>query len=174
MIRKATQDDIIKVAGLYEKMFDYEEKTVKYTSWQRGIYPSADTARLGVKKGSLYVLERGSEILGAVILDNYQPPEYRNISWRSLADYGQALVIHTLCVDPEHLCEGIGSDMIGFAKEFARDNGCVCIRLNTTTSNIPAFNFYKRHGFAVVAEQKMLLNGQISCKSHTFMEFKIK
>jgi poly-gamma-glutamate synthesis protein (capsule biosynthesis protein) len=57
MLRKATPDDISAVAELYDKAIDHEESHVKYTSWQKGIYPTADTARLGLKNDSLYVYE---------------------------------------------------------------------------------------------------------------------
>jgi hypothetical protein len=55
MIRKANKDDIETVAELYNIMIDYEDSHIKYTSWQKGIYPTAATARLGVKANTLYV-----------------------------------------------------------------------------------------------------------------------
>ncbi len=171
MIRKATAEDIQSVARLYEKMLDYEDENVKYTSWQRGIYPTADTARAGVKHESLYVLEENGEILASAVLDKRQPPEYRQAKWSIFAANNEVLVIHTLCVDPEYAGSGIGSAMVVFSKQLANKLGCTCIRLNTTERNTPAASLYKKNGFIVADTKKILLNGQISCGKHLFMEF---
>lgn len=173
MIRKATRDDIEKVAELYEKMLSYEESTTKYTSWQRGIYPTLDTARLGVKNGSLYVVEENREIIGSVILDTRQAPEYKKVDWGVRAGYNEALVIHTLCVHPDYSGSGVGSAIVDFAKQLAKQMDCRTIRLNTTDRNTPAAHLYEKNGFVVAGAQKILLNGQIPCETHLFMEFKI-
>ena len=173
MIRKATKEDILPVAELYNIMIDYEEANKKYTSWQKGIYPTADTARLGVKKGSLYVCEQDGKLLGAVILDTIQPPEYKKINWAISAKYNEALVIHTLCVHPEYSGSGIGSALVDFAKQLARDKSCLTVRLNTTERNLPARHLYEKNGFMLASTQRILLNGQIPCDRHLFMEFKI-
>ena len=174
MIRKATLNDIEAISDLYDIAIDYEDSHVKYTSWQKGIYPTADTARFGVKCDSLYVFEDGGKILASVILDTSQPPEYRNVSWSVKSGVHGALVIHTLCVHPECVGLGIGSKIVDFAKELASELNCSTIRLNTTSTNTLAYHFYEKNGFAIVAKQKMLLNGQIPCKEHLFMEFVIK
>lgn len=174
MIRKATPDDITSVAMLYSKAIDYENSHVKYTSWQKGVYPTAETARLGVKDNSLYVYEENGRLLASVILDTIQPPEYRKVSWRAEANLNEALVIHTLCVDPEYAGYGIGTSIVDFAKELASKIGCVAIRLNTSARNINARHLYEKSGFEVVATQRILLNGQIHCGEHQFMEYVMK
>ena len=173
MIRKATIDDVSAIAALYDEAISYEDSHVKYTSWRKGIYPTADTARLGVKNDSMYVFEKDGRLLAAVILDNRQPPEYRNIEWGVCAKHNEVLVIHTLCVRPECSGLGIGSAIIDFTKQVASESNCVAIRLNTTSRNTLASRFYEKHGFKIVAKQKMLLNGQIACNEHAFMEFVI-
>ena len=173
MIRKAIKDDINVVATLYDKMIDYEDSHVKYTSWRKGIYPTSDTAKLGVKNDSLFVMEENGEIIAAVILDTKQPPEYRDLPWKVDAGHQKALVIHTLCVDPEHSGEGLGSALVEYAKSLALDKKCLCVRLNTTSKNSPALHMYEKNGFYTVAERKILLNGQIPCGEHLFMEYKL-
>lgn len=171
MIRKATKDDIVAVAALYDKAIDYEDSHVKYTSWQKGIYPTADTARFGVKSDSLYVYDDGDSIIASVILDTKQPVEYKNIAWGVEAKSNQALVIHTLCVDPEFMGSGIGTTIVDFAKQLAREHGYLAVRLNTTARNVNASHLYQKNGFCVVASQPILLNGQIRCGEHLFMEY---
>lgn len=174
MIRKATIEDVNEIAKLYDMAIDYEDAHIKYTSWQKGIYPTADTAKLGVKNDSMYVLEGGNKLLAAVIIDNRQPPEYRNISWGVTAKQSAVMVIHTLCVHPECSGLGIGSAIVDFAKELAKKTKCLAIRLNTTSRNTLAIRLYEKNGFSVVAKQKILLNGQIACDEHSFMEFVIR
>jgi len=173
MIRKANKDDIPAVAELYNIMIDYEDTHVKYTSWQKDIYPTAATARLGVKANTLYVIEEDGSIVGSVILDTKQPPEYRKVSWSVDAKRGQALVIHTLCVMPEHSGGGLGTALVDLAKDVARESGCLCVRLNTSSRNLPAKHLYEKNGFYIAATEPMLLNGQIACGEHLFMECKI-
>ena len=174
MIRKATPDDISAVAELYNKAIDYEDLHIKYTSWQKGVYPTADTARLGHKNSSLYVYELDGHIVASVILDTHQPPEYKHIDWQITLSYKQALVIHTLCVDPELSGSGIGSAIVDFAKQLAGDLGCLSVRLNTTERNVLASRLYQKNGFEIIAKQPILLNGQIHCGVHLFMEYVIK
>ena len=174
MIRKATPDDISAVAALYDKAIDYEDTHVKYTSWQKGIYPTADTARLGYKNDSLYVCEQDGRIVASVILDTHQPPEYKRIDWHVQVSFKQALVIHTLCVDPDLSGAGIGSAIVDFAKPLAKDSGCLAVRLNTTARNFLASRLYEKNGFEVVASQKILLTAQIHCGEHLFMEYVIQ
>ena len=173
MIRKATQADVDAVALLYDEAIDYEDTHVKYTSWQKGIYPTADTARLGLKKDSLYVFEENGNVLASVILDNRQPPEYKNIGWNVVANPQEILVIHTLCVSPKCMGSGIGSAIIDFAKAFAKESGCLALRLNTTATNSHALHLYEKNGFSVVASHKILLNGQIACAEHVFLEYTV-
>lgn len=171
MIRKATIEDVSAIATLYNDAIDYEDSHEKYTSWQKGIYPTADTARLGIKNDSLYVLEGGGKLLAAVILDNRQPPEYRNIKWSIDAKRNEVLVIHTLCVHPDCSGLGVGSAIVDFAKELAKKTQCLAIRLNTTSRNTLAIRLYEKNEFNIVSKQKILLNGQIACSEHSFMEF---
>ncbi len=174
MIVKATQQDIADVAVLYERALDYEDSHTKYTSWQRGIYPTADTARAGVKHGSLYIMREEGVLLASAILDSYQPPEYRGVDWGQKLPYDKVLVLHTLCVNPDYAGTGVGTRMLDFAKALARERNCLSLRLNTGAKNTPALGFYKKNGFSVADTQKILLNGQISCPGHVFLFYDIE
>ena len=173
MIRKAIKDDIESVAALYDKAISYEDAHIKYTSWQKDIYPTADTARAGIEQSSLFVIEENEKLLASVILNHKQPPEYRNASWSVAPPYDKILVIHTLCVDPESSGRGIGTSLVNFIKDYAKELRCVAIRLNTTAKNEPAKHLYEKNGFVIADRKKILLNGQIPCDEHLFMEYVI-
>lgn len=173
MIRKATADDILAVGNLYDEAIDYEDTHIKYTSWKKGVYPTVETAKLGVNENALYVCEdeNDGKLLAAVILDTNQPPEYEDVNWSVSADYGKVLVIHTLCVHPGYSGSGIGSAVVDFAKALAKEMNCVAVRLNTGTQNLIAARLYRKSGFYVVATKKILLNGKIPCNEQYFMEW---
>ncbi len=171
MIRKATKNDVSTVSDLYEKAIKYEDTHIKYTSWQRGIYPTGDTARSGIEKDSLFIYEENGLTLASVILNHKQPPEYKKASWGCSASYKEILVIHTLCVDPEYSGSGIGTILVNFIKEYAKNLNCKTIRLNTTLRNEPAKHLYEKNGFMIADTKKILLNGQIPCDEHIFMEY---
>ena len=173
MIRKATKADIESISALYEKAINYEDTHIKYTSWQKGIYPTSDTARAGVEKDSLFVLEENGRVVAAVILNHKQPPEYRNATWSVSPSYKEILVIHTLCVDPEYSGSGIGTLLVTFIKQYAAELNCLTVRLNTTSRNEPAKHLYEKNGFRIADTKKILLNGQIPCDEHLFMEYVI-
>ena len=45
MIRLATPADLVQAADIYEEILAREEQGPVYTNWQRGKYPTIDTAR---------------------------------------------------------------------------------------------------------------------------------
>lgn len=45
MIRLATADDILGIKNIYNKILNYEEQTVSYTNWQKGLYPTVDYSK---------------------------------------------------------------------------------------------------------------------------------
>ena len=58
MIRPACLNDLPAVAQLYEEILDQEDqRPVSYTNWQRGKYPTLDTARAALQAGTLFVGE---------------------------------------------------------------------------------------------------------------------
>ena len=48
MIRLASEQDLPAIAAIYEAILDHEDATgLHYTGWQRGAYPTLDTAKGG-------------------------------------------------------------------------------------------------------------------------------
>ena len=63
MIRFAAAADIPGIAAIYDAILTREEAGPVYTNWQRGKYPTADTAREALAAGTLYVLEENGFLL---------------------------------------------------------------------------------------------------------------
>lgn len=118
----------------------------------------------------MYVYEENGIVLGSVILDGQQPEEYRKIEWPSNAPDEKVTVIHLLMVRPSAAGKGIGSLIVNDAMEFAKQQACVAVRLDTGEQNVPAASLYKKLGFHLVSTSQMKVGGMISHNRHLFFE----
>ncbi len=148
MIRKACAGDLDHIAGIYTAILDREDRTgAHYINWQRGLYPTRDTALRALAAGTLYVDEREGQIAAAANLNGIQPAEYARIPWAISAAPEEVLVIHTLVVHPEHSGQGVARGFVSFAEELALSRGKRAIRLDTYEGNEPAKAMYPRLGY---------------------------
>ncbi len=171
MIRKATQNDINSVADIYDRLIDYESKTVSYTGWKKGVYPTSHEPETTVPLGTMYVCEENGKVLASMIINSNQADAYREMPWKYKACDENVLVIHTLCVDPEEKGKGIGSAMVGFAKEYAVQNGFEVIRIDTGVTNLPAQKMYEKLGFEKVGTKHVMHHGVLPIEL-LYLEFK--
>ena len=74
MIRLATPADLSQAADIYEEILDREAQGPVYTNWQRGKYPTIDTARQALEAGTFYVGEENGVLWGVVNLNSVQLP----------------------------------------------------------------------------------------------------
>lgn len=116
----------------------------------KGIYPSRDNARAGVKDHTLFVARSDGKIAGSYILDHHPEEAYHSVKWKIKADYRDILVVHTLVVHPAFLRMGVGRTFMEHALQLARDTGIKSIRLDVYVKNLPAIALYKRCGFVYI------------------------
>ena len=161
MIRLATEQDLPAVAAIYEAILDQEDATgIRYTGWQRGAYPTADTARDIFQAGTLYVgVDADGTVWGSINLNGYQLPEYKNGSWSIPAEDSQVAVIHTLTIDPARAGQGLARQMVAFAEETARSQGKTVLRLDTGLENLPANRMYPALGYTAAGTVDVFFMG---------------
>lgn len=149
MIRLANELDLPAVAAIYEAILDHEDATgIHYTGWQRGAYPTADTARSIFDAGTLYVgVDETGSVWGSMNLNGQQLPEYQNGAWTIPAEDRQVAVIHTLTIDPARAGQGLARQMVAFAEDTVRRQGKTVLRLDTGTENLPANRMYPALGY---------------------------
>ena len=147
MIRKALEADIPAVAAIYDKLHTEEEAGRATIGWIRGVYPTQDTARTALQRDDLFVLEENGRIVGAAILNQTQVDAYRGGSWTFAAADAEVLVLHTLVIDPEVSGRGYGKQFVAFYEEYARENGCKVLRMDTNSRNARARAMYRKLGF---------------------------
>ncbi|AYD39439.1 GNAT family N-acetyltransferase [Clostridium fermenticellae] len=154
MIRVAKADDILEIENIYNEILDYEEQTVSYTNWQKGLYPTADYAKNAIDNNTMFVGENEKGIYGCVVLNSIQPKEYDNISWITKAKPGEVMVIHTLCIRPSERGKGKARMIMEFSEKHAKEQGYKVIRLDTYEGNTPAGTLYPKLGYLYAGTTK--------------------
>lgn len=170
MLRQATDADLDQVEEGYRKHFLHEKEHGAFTVFQEGVYPTREDAENALSKGALYVYDEDGKILGSIIVDKDQPDEYEKIGWPSHAPAEKAMVIHLVMVCPDAAGKGIGSSLVKYAMERARQHSCEAVRLDTGAQNIPAASLYKKLGFQLAETGTMKVGGLISHNGHLFFE----
>ena len=158
-IRPATAADLHGITAIYDAILDREEAGPVYTNWQRGKYPTADTARQALEAGTLYVGEDNGFLWGVVNLNGIQLPEYDAIPWSIPADREQVGVIHTLCIQPAFGGRGLARRMVAFCEAEARRQGKTVMRLDTWEGNLPANQMYPALGYRFAGAAEFFFQG---------------
>jgi GNAT superfamily N-acetyltransferase len=159
IIRKAESKDIDAVALIFGHIIDEEEKGNCTTGWQRGLYPTRNTAVEALKNGDLFVMEEDGEIVAAMRLNKEQVPEYKNCQWEYPADNDQVMVMHTLVVEPSVKKHGYGKIMVEFYEKYAREKNCPYLRIDTNVKNSRARAMYKNYGYKEIGITPCVFNG---------------
>ena len=161
MIRLAAAADLNGIEAIYDAVLARDEAGPVYTNWQRGKYPTRDTARQALEAGTLFVGEEDGFLWGVMNLNDLQLPEYDEIPWSIPAERHQVGVIHTLCIHPAHGGRGRAAEMVAFSEEECRRQGRTVIRLDTWEGNIPANAMYPRLGYRFAGATEFFFQGYI-------------
>jgi ribosomal protein S18 acetylase RimI-like enzyme len=161
IIRKAKLKDIDAVALIFEHIIEEEEKGKCNTGWQRGIYPTRNTAAAALENDDLFVMEEDGAIVAAMRLNKEQVPEYKNCQWEYTAVDDQVMVMHTLVVEPYVKKHGYGRQMVEFYEKYAKENNCPYLRIDTNALNTRARAMYKNNGYKEIGITPCVFNGMM-------------
>ena len=162
MIRLANPSDLDAVAEIYEEILAAEDaRPVSYTNWQRGKYPTRNTAEAALEAGTLWVGEEDGVVYGCVNLNGEQLPEYDAISWSIPAQPSEVGVIHTLVIRPSWSGRGKAREFVAFCEEELRRQGKKTVRLDTYEGNLPANTMYPRLGYRLAGATEFFFQGFI-------------
>ena len=150
LIRKAADADIDAVEKLYCEIHTAEEAGKQTTGWIRNVYPVRDTAQTALRRNDLFVLEVSGQIYGAGIINHIQADCYRRAKWKYDASDAQVCVLHTLVISPAHSGKGYGSAFLEFYEQYARQTGCIALRIDTNVKNKTARIMYEKCGYEEV------------------------
>ena len=158
-VRKANAADIDAVAAIYERIHTAEERGEAAVGWQRGVYPERETALAALAREDLFVMEDAGCIVGTAILNRIQVDVYVRGKWEYAADPDGVMVMHTLVIDPARRGRGYGKGFVRFYEDYARENGCPCLRMDTNEKNSVARRLYHSLGYREIGVVPCVFNG---------------
>ncbi len=147
IIRKATDADIDRIEEIYDRIHDYEEEGKQTIGWIRVVYPVRKTAEDSLERGDLFVMEDEGDIVATAIINQIQVPDYKYAKWRYEAEDDEVMVLHTLIVDPQNGKNGYGKAFVQFYEDYALENGCHELRMDTNARNQRARAMYAKLGY---------------------------
>ena len=158
-IREATKNDIDSIEKIYENIHDEEERGLTTIGWIRNIYPTRKTAEDGLERKDLFVMEDEGKIVATAVINQIQVDEYKYATWKHSVKDNEIMVLHCLAVDPYQKCKGYGKAFVAFYEDYAKQNNCVTLRMDTNARNIRARNLYQKLGYEEVGIVKCIFNG---------------
>lgn len=160
MIRHATAQDIDRIEDIYSRIHTRQEQGHTVIGWQRGIYPTRETAEKALRRGDLFVqtLEDGT-VVGAAIFNQIQDDFYADAPWQYPAPDCEVMVMHTLVTDPRFGGQGFGSRFADFYEEYALSHGCRYLHIDTNERNLTARRFYGNRGYREIGVCPCDFNG---------------
>lgn len=159
MIRLATEKDIKAIAEIYEDIHTDEEAGKLSIGWQRGVYPTEQTAADSVAKGDMFVCERDGVVVAAAKINREQVDVYADGTWEFPAPDDEVCVLHTLVVSPKTQTCGIGKEFVKFYEDYALETGCPYLRMDTNERNERARAFYRKAGYKEIGIVPCVFNG---------------
>lgn len=158
-IRKAKLTDIDDIVKIYEKIHDEEEKGLTAIGWMRNVYPTRKTAEDALGRNDLFVMTDENKIVATAVINRLQVDEYKNAEWKRPANNDEITVLHCLAVDPFQKNKGYGKAFVSFYENYAKEQGCTVLRMDTNAKNAKARNLYRRLGYEETGIVNAVFNG---------------
>jgi ribosomal protein S18 acetylase RimI-like enzyme len=95
-----------------------------------------------IQAKEIFVAKIEDEIVGYITINI---KEKNNPSMR----YRKQLQIEAICVDEENRGKGIGTELLEYARKFAKEDNCTDLYLTVNKENEKAIKFYEEFGFKV-------------------------
>lgn len=159
IIRKAEARDLEAIESIYNKILLKEEEGEVTIGWKRGIYPRRETAEAALKREDMFVIEDDGAFVGAGVINKEQVDVYEKAKWKYSAEDSEVMVLHTLVIDPDKSGMGYGKRFVDFYEDYARENGCKYLRMDTNEKNKAARSLYTKLGFNEIDCLPCIFNG---------------
>ena len=158
-VRKAKAADIDSIKNIYDNIHDEEESGLTTTGWIRNVYPTRKTAEDALNRHDLFVMTDENKIVAAAVINQIQVDEYKYATWKHSANDDEIMVLHGLAVDPFQKNKGYGKAFVSFYENYARQHGCIALRMDTNVRNSRARNLYHHLGYEEIGIVKCVFNG---------------
>lgn len=158
-IRRAQEKELAAVERIYDAIHTEEEAGRACIGWEREIYPTRRTAEDALVRDDLFVEEAEGRIVGTAIINRVQVDAYAEVKWLYPALDEQVMVLHTLVVEPACSGKGYGTAFVKFYEDYARENGCPYLRMDTNARNQTARKMYAGLGYWEAGIMPCVFNG---------------
>lgn len=142
MIRKATVADIPAIQKLLQQILKLHHDFRPDLYKEIGTKYSADELQAKMASGELQVFVK---VVGGLVVAHLMCQIIDNQETLNSYPY-KTLYIDDLCVDKSFQHQGIGEELINFAKDLAKQNNCYNLTLHVNASNKNAISFYEHLG----------------------------
>lgn len=106
-------------------------------------YPNKSYFQYCIENHDLFVLVKNKEILGHVVLNEWQSDEWAQIDWLG----SNPIVIHSLMINPLYQGKGLGTSFVNACEKYAIEKGYKSVRLDAFSGNEKALQLYKKLGY---------------------------
>ena len=135
-------DDFTRINELAKQVHDI------HVNWRPDIFLSTNEvfSKIGFKNlidsKEIFIAKKQDEILGYII---FKIKEVKNANMK----YRKQLCIEAICVDEKNRDKGIGTLLLEFIENIAKENSCTDMYLTVNEENINAIKLYEKLGFNV-------------------------
>ena len=144
-MRKATMKDLPDIMLMVKNTI---EEMHSYDNWQwDDAYPQDADFINDIDKGDLFVAEKNGVVAGFVCINRIEPAKYIGVPW---SKDGLALVIHRMVVGENFRREKIGSELVNYAEELARQQQISYLKTDTYSLNVNAQNIFEKCGYQLI------------------------
>lgn len=153
--RVAKKQEFDSVRDLYWTLIDETSHLPSFPHWKKGEHPSDEWLMDSLIKSQLFVLEENEKILASVILNNEANESYQRVNWSREVPDEKVLIIHVLAVSPKHSGKGLGTKMMQYILDYAKETGMQAVRMDVISNNSAAEHLYQKIGFKFVQTQRL-------------------
>ncbi len=145
--RVATEKDLDPVWEVYLATIAAQTPEHPDPYWDAGLHPTHESIAGHLAAGELCVAELDGRIVGAMALAHREDDDLIGFDFAMPAEPDQVACVHLLTCDPAVRGRGVGSALIAYATDLAREWGKVAVHLDVTRDNVGAQAMYAKAGF---------------------------
>ena len=145
-IRAAEPNDLEEIMRLIGGAVEEMERTDIH-QWDE-VYPTKEDMRVDITRGCSYVGIIDGSIAVVYAVNKDCDEQYKNGAWDYDGD--GYIVIHRLCVSPEHQHQGIAKETLKHIEDETRRRGTKAVRLDVFCENPYALRLYSGNGYREV------------------------
>lgn len=142
MIRLANKEDIKSIMEIIRETI-IEMNRYGNVQWNSD-YPAEKDFLNDIEKKDLFAYEEKEKVCGIVCVNFIEPEEYKNIDW-SLNK--KALVLHRMAIAVSERKKGIGTALMNFAEQYAKEKNIDYLKTDTYSINDKMIRLFEKCGY---------------------------